>query len=66
MILQFGQAPPIPKLFVRAPATDATSVVARLSYVRRDGVVDTEDRWLSVVSKSGRLVIYDSERIGPA
>lgn len=45
---------------------DATSVVARLSYLRRDGVVDTEDRWLSVVAEDGRLLIYDSERIGPA
>jgi hypothetical protein len=41
-------------------------VVARLRYMRRDGVVDTEDRWLSVVPKNGRLLIYDSERIGPA
>ena len=45
---------------------DATSVVARLAYRRRDGVVDTEDRWLSVVPGNGRLLIYDSERIGPA
>lgn len=45
---------------------DATSVVARLSYVRSDGVVDTEDRWLSVVPRNGRLLIYDSERIGSA
>ena len=45
---------------------DATSVVARLRYVRRDGQSDTEDRWLSVVPKNGRLLIYDSERIGPA
>lgn len=45
---------------------DATSVVARLRYVLRDGGVDTEDRWLSVVVVGGRLLIYDSERIGPA
>jgi hypothetical protein len=45
---------------------DSTSVVARLRYVRRDGVVDTEDRWLSVVPKDGGLLIYDSDRIGPA
>lgn len=45
---------------------DATSVVARLRYVLRDGGVDTEDRWLSVVPADGRLLIYDSERIGPA
>ena len=45
---------------------DATSVTARVSYVLRDGRVDTEDRWLSVVPKDGRLLIYDSERIGAA
>jgi serine/threonine-protein kinase len=45
---------------------DATSVVARLRYVLRDGGVDTEDRWLSVVPADGRLLVYDSERIGPA
>jgi serine/threonine-protein kinase len=45
---------------------DSTSVVARLRYVRRDGGVDTEDRWLSVVPKDGGLLIYDSERIGAA
>ena len=41
-------------------------LVARLRYVRRDGGVDTEDRWLSMVPKDGGLLIYDSERIGPA
>ena len=45
---------------------DATSVVARLRYVLRDGGVDTEDRWLGVVAGDGRLLIHDSERIGPA
>ena len=45
---------------------DATSVVATLRYVLHDGRVDTENRWLSVVPKDGRLLIYDSERIGPA
>lgn len=45
---------------------DATSVVARIRYILRDGVVDTEDRWLSVIPKDGRLLIYDSERIGAA
>ena len=45
---------------------DATSVVARIRYVLRAGGVDTEDRWLSVVVKDGRPLIYDSERIGPA
>ena len=32
----------------------------------RDGRVDTENRWLSVVDANGKLLIYDSERIGPA
>jgi serine/threonine-protein kinase len=45
---------------------DPTSVIARLRYVLRDGAIDTEDRWLSVVESNGRLLIYDSERIGPA
>lgn len=45
---------------------DANSVVATVRYVLQDGRVDTENRWLSVVSKDGRLLIYDSERIGPA
>ena len=45
---------------------DATSVVARVRYELNDGRVDTEDRWLSVVDRAGRLLIYDSERIGPA
>lgn len=45
---------------------DATSVVARLRYVLRNGGTDTEDRWLSVVPGSGGLLIHDSERIGPA
>lgn len=47
-------------------ARDANSVVATLRYVLRDGGVDTENRWLSVIEKDGRLLIYDSERIGPA
>lgn len=50
---------------------DANSVVATLRYVLNDGRVDTENRWLSVVADlssagGGRLLIYDSERIGPA
>jgi len=45
---------------------DATSVVARLRYVRHDGHVDTEDRWLSFVSEDGHLRVYNSDRIGPA
>ena len=50
---------------------DASSVVATLRYVLKDGRIDTENRWLSVVAgpsptAGGRLLIYDSERIGPA
>ena len=45
---------------------DANSVVATVRYALRDGRVDTENRWLSVIAKDGRLLIYDSERIGPA
>ena len=50
---------------------DANSVVATLRYVLNDGRIDTENRWLSVVAapaptNGGRLLIYDSERIGPA
>lgn len=43
---------------------DATSVVARLRFVTRDGRSDTEDRWLSVVLRNGVMLVYDSERIG--
>ena len=45
---------------------DANSVVAKIRYVLHDGRVDTENRWLSVVPVNGQLLIYDSERIGPA
>lgn len=45
---------------------DSTSVVATIRYVLRDGRVDTENRWLSVVPRGDQLLIYDSERIGPA
>ena len=45
---------------------DANSVVATIRYVLRDGRIDTENRWLSVIPVNGQLLIYDSERIGPA
>jgi serine/threonine-protein kinase len=45
---------------------DETSVVATVRYTLRAGGSDTEKRWLSVVRRDGRLLIYDSERIGPA
>jgi serine/threonine-protein kinase len=43
---------------------DATSVVARLKYVRRDGTSDTEDRWLKMVLENGAMLLDESERIG--
>ena len=45
---------------------DADSVVATVRYVLRGGGVDTENRWFSLTAKDGGLLIYDSERIGPA
>jgi len=45
---------------------DTTSVTATIRYVLSDGRVDTENRWLSVIPGNGQLLIYDSERIGPA
>lgn len=45
---------------------DANSVVATIRYVLNDGRVDTENRWLSVIERNGQLLIFDSERIGPA
>jgi hypothetical protein len=43
---------------------DATSVVTRLKYVRRDGTSDTEDRWLKMVLENGVVLLDASERIG--
>lgn len=43
---------------------DSDSVIARLTYVRRNGSTDTEDRWLSFVSDKGKLALFDSERMG--
>ncbi|TXH15444.1 MAG: serine/threonine protein kinase [Mycobacterium sp.] len=39
---------------------DATSVVARLKYVRRDGTSDTEDRWLKMSSVGGTILLNES------
>ena len=44
---------------------DATSVVARLHYVRQDGQTDTEDRWLRMVLVNGVILLQESGRIGP-
>ena len=43
---------------------DATSVVARLKYVRRNGTSDTEDRWLRTVSVNGVMLLDESGRVG--
>ena len=40
---------------------DATSVVARLTYVRRDGQSSTEDRWFDLVLVNGALLLHESE-----
>jgi serine/threonine-protein kinase len=45
---------------------DATSVVARLKYVRRNGTSDSEDRWLEMVFVNGAMLIDESGRIGSA
>ena len=42
---------------------DAASVIARLRYVRRDGLVDTEDRWLRMVIVDGAMRLDGSGRI---
>ena len=43
---------------------DATSVVARVRYVPRDGEPSTEDRWLRMISANGQLLLDGSGRIG--
>jgi serine/threonine-protein kinase len=43
---------------------DATSVVARLRYVRRSGQTDAEDRWFKMVLVNGTLLLDESQRIG--
>ena len=45
---------------------DATSVTARLTYVRRDGQSDTEDRWFKMALVNGALLIDESQRNGAA
>jgi serine/threonine-protein kinase len=42
---------------------DATSVVARLTYLRGDGTSDTEDRWLKMSSVDGTILLNESGRI---
>ena len=43
---------------------DDTSVIAHLQYRRRDGVTESEDRWLSFTSDGSAMHIYDSARVG--
>jgi serine/threonine protein kinase len=43
---------------------DAASVTARLTYVRRDGKTDTEDRWLRMGLVNGAVLLDESERSG--
>jgi hypothetical protein len=44
---------------------DATSVIARLRYVRRDGIsAPTEDRWMKVVLENGTILLDGTGRIG--
>ena len=43
---------------------DATSVTARLTYVRRNGGIATEDRWLRMSTIGGSLFLDESERVG--
>jgi serine/threonine protein kinase len=44
---------------------DATSVVARLTYVRRNGQSDNEDRWFRMTLVNGAMLLDESQRIGP-
>ena len=43
---------------------DATTVIARLTYVRRDGQSDTEDRWFKMALVNGALLLDESQRNG--
>jgi serine/threonine protein kinase len=43
---------------------DATSVTARLRYVRSNGTSDTEDRWLRMALVNGAVLLDGSGRIG--
>jgi Protein kinase domain len=45
---------------------DATSVTARLTYARRDGQSDTEDRWFKMALVNGALLLDESQRVGSA
>jgi serine/threonine protein kinase len=40
---------------------DAASVVARLTYVRRDGKSNTEDRWFEMILVNGAMLLDESD-----
>ena len=45
---------------------DATSVVARLKYVRQDGQISIEDRWFKMALVNGAIMLDESDRSNPA
>jgi len=45
---------------------DATSVIAQLKYVRRDGQKDTEDRWFKMALVNGAILLDESDRTAAA
>jgi serine/threonine-protein kinase len=45
---------------------DATGVVGRLEYLRRNGQSDTEDRWFRMALVNGAMLLDESQRIGAA
>ncbi|WP_081662400.1 sensor domain-containing protein [Mycobacterium simiae] len=45
---------------------DTGSVVAELTYLRRDGTSNTESRWFKVSSVNGVLLLDESDRVGSA
>ncbi|CAM3099129.1 hypothetical protein [Skermania piniformis] len=49
-----------------ATPRDRTTVELTLRYVTKAGLTDTEQRWVRVIEQDNRLLIHDSERIGPA
>ena len=49
---------------VSVSARDATSVVAELKYVRRNGTSTTENRWLRMVLVNDLMLLDESDRVG--
>lgn len=62
---QFWSTIQIVKLVSVRPR-DAKSVTAQLKYFKKDGQIDTEDRWLSMIVAGDKIAIDDSERVDPA